>query len=123
MQEVVLRKWHRRIALVFALFLMVQTLSGFLLDATWFKFPHDFIGRMGPIAGLKWDNLDIYWQTTILYSHKVHLGGLIPGIIYRGILALGIIFTSLSGLLVYNELRKRQKKDDEARRKKVKIEA
>jgi membrane associated rhomboid family serine protease len=110
MQEQTLRKWHRRIALVFALFIMVQALSGFFLDATWFSFPHDFIGRTGPLPGLKWDNINAYWQRMILYAHYVHLGGLISGVVYRAILTLGIITTALSGLLIYYDIRKREKK-------------
>lgn len=122
MTEQTLRKWHRRIAFVFVLFIIAQTLSGFFLDSTWFIFPHDFIGRTGPLPGLKWENVNEYWQTTILYAHYTHLGGLIPGIAYRGILTLGIILTALSGLLIYYDVRKRENKKTENTRKKVEVQ-
>jgi uncharacterized iron-regulated membrane protein len=88
MNEASLRKWHRTMGIILALFIFVQAATGALmaLEST-LNFPE---------------------PTDVLAS--LHLGGGFFGDLYRILLGLGIMGMATSGTLIYLKIRARMKK-------------
>jgi hypothetical protein len=103
MKELSLRTWHRRAGIVFVVFVGLQVISGVFLDLTWFITPHDFIGRLGVQDLRTLSNVQKGWGRMLEIAHFIHLGGLTEGAIYRTILAMGLLFLSGTGILIFRE--------------------
>jgi hypothetical protein len=88
MNEASLRKWHRTMGIILALFLFVQAATGALmaLESTLkFSEPSDFLSLL-------------------------HTGGGFFGDLYRIVLGLGLLGMAASGALIYGKIRARAKK-------------
>jgi hypothetical protein len=88
MDEVHLRKWHRTMGIILALFIFVQAATGALmaLESTLkFSEPSDVLSLL-------------------------HTGGGFFGDLYRILLGLGLMVMAASGSLIYVKIRGRMKK-------------
>jgi hypothetical protein len=87
MNEASLRKWHRTMGIIVALFLFLQAGTGtwMALDSA-FKFP------------------DVYAITSL------HTEGGLLGNLYRIVLGLGTMAMAVTGALIYLKIRARRKK-------------
>jgi uncharacterized iron-regulated membrane protein len=88
MTEVFLRKWHRTMGIILALFIFVQAATGALMSL---QFALNF---SEPLKALE----------------ILHTGGGLWGNLYRILLGLGLMGMATSGTLIYLKLRARMKK-------------
>lgn len=88
MDEAYLRKWHRRMGGILALFLFVQGFSGFLMAVEF------LLGAPGLVGGLT----------------RLHFGGGTLGHVYRICLGLGLMGMAASGTLIFLKVRARTRK-------------
>jgi len=88
MNEVSLRKWHRSLGIILALFLFVQATTGALMAVQFaLKYSEPF------------DALEI-----------LHTGGGLAGSLYRVLLGLGLMTMVITGVLIYLKIRGRTRK-------------
>jgi hypothetical protein len=88
MTEASLRKWHRRLGLGIVLFIVLQTLTGMILNLE-----------------------DIFEIVAItVWSNMLHRGGGNFGTVYRTLLGLGLLFMAVSGSLIFYNIRQRARK-------------
>jgi len=88
MGEAYLRKWHRTMGIILALFLFLQAASGALMALEF------ALGTPGLFGGLT----------------SLHFGGGFWGQIYRILLGLGLMGMAASGALIYLKIRARTAK-------------
>ncbi len=88
MNEAFLRKWHRTMGIILALFIVVQAATGALMALE--------------------DTLSFSEPTKVLGI--LHFGGDFFGDLYRILLGLGIMGMATSGTLIYLKIRARMKK-------------
>jgi hypothetical protein len=93
MTEGYLRTWHRRMGIILALFIVIQTASGVMLS---------FIGLVpgGGVDGSLWHGLNEFLE-------PLHLGGGVWGKLYRIALGLGLLGMATSGTLIFFKIRAR----------------
>jgi uncharacterized iron-regulated membrane protein len=88
MEEAFLRKWHRFLGIILALFIFAQAATGTLLALqSTLHFPDPF----GVLE-------------------ELHTGGGLAGNIYRILLGLGLTVMAFTGALIYFKIRARTKK-------------
>jgi hypothetical protein len=107
MNEVRLRTWHRRVGILFVVFVVLQSISGVFLDLSWFVTPHDFINRIGVRDPIVVQGVQKAWETLLEIAHNIHLGGLLGGAAYRTILAVALLLLSITGIMIFRAIRKR----------------
>jgi uncharacterized iron-regulated membrane protein len=88
MNEAYLRKWHRRLGFLFAVFIFLQALSGLILNLE--------------------DLVDIAAVTR--WSNVLHRGGGEFGTVYRSLLGLGLLGMAVSGSLIFYNIWQRSQK-------------
>lgn len=88
MDEAYLRKWHRTMGIILALFIFLQAASGAMMAL---EFALDSTGLFGVLT-------------------KLHFGGGYLGNIYRIFLGLGLMGMATSGALIYLKIRERSQK-------------
>jgi hypothetical protein len=88
MNEAYLRKWHRRMGIVLAFFILLQTMSGLVLNLE--------------------DLFDIAALTG--WSKVLHRGGGDWGTVYRSLLGLGLVGMAVSGSLIFYKIGQRARK-------------
>ncbi len=88
MDEAYLRKWHRTMGIILALFIFLQAASGAMMALEFFL---NASGLFGVLTSL-------------------HFGGGLLGQIYRILLGLGTMGMAVSGTLIYLKIRARMKK-------------
>ena len=97
MQEMNVRKLHRRLGIVLAFFLLLQVISGLFFSVR--NFSHHIIatGPQGYDGGTPWGNV----MGTLHY-------GLGPvGDVYRVLLGLGLVVMAVSGAAIFLKIRSR----------------
>jgi hypothetical protein len=88
MNEANLRKWHRRLGLVSVLFIVLQTLSGLLLNLE--------------------DLFEI--RAVTVWSNVIHRGAGDFGTVYRTFLGVGLLGMGVTGGLIYFKFWQRTRK-------------
>lgn len=88
MDEAYLRKWHRNMGIILALFIFLQAASGAMMAL---EFASKYHGLFGVLTTL-------------------HFGGGFLGHIYRIFLGLGLMGMAASGTLIYLKIRARSQK-------------
>ncbi|MGQ9921734.1 MAG: hypothetical protein ACUVRZ_10460 [Desulfobacca sp.] len=88
LNEIYLRTWHRRFGIILALFVLLQTASGLILNVEHFlDFPPLLIG-----------------------AKILHLGGGLAGTVYRIVLGFMLIAMVVSGSLIFLKVWRRIRK-------------
>lgn len=88
MEEAYLRKWHRTIGIILALFFFIQGATGTLMALEF------FLGAPGLTGTLT----------------QLHFGGGTLGHLYRILLGLGLMGMAASGSLIFLKIRARTRK-------------
>lgn len=97
MQEINVRKLHRRLGIVLALFLILQGISGLLFSLRDFLHQVVTTGPQGYQGGVFWGKV----MGTLHY-------GLGPvGSIYRLLLGFGLVVMAVSGAVIFLKIRAR----------------
>ena len=108
MLEKDLRKWHRNLAIVFVIFIILQALTGLLITLGDLETPQSH-AHQAQHEVAKSDEGSHEQEQASLQSilALIHHGGGIIGFIYRIILGLGMLAISGSGAMIYMKIRAR----------------
>ncbi len=108
MQEKVLRKWHRNMGIILALFIILQAITGLLITVDDLEIPlthaHENIAQDSPGHQV---SKSLNYQRIVWTIH--HGGGSI-GVVYRILLGIGMVGMAVSGSMIYLKIRKRTRK-------------
>jgi hypothetical protein len=96
MKESVLRRWHRSLGILLALFIILQTGSGFLISLGELSVPHSHAH-----------------EDTNASSHGNNEGESLwhEGSLYRVFVGIGLLWMTVSGSMIFFKIRIRSKKD------------
>ena len=103
MKEPDIRKWHRRLAMVIGPLLLIQTVSGIFLGVDWLLGIHQ---RVGEVIEENIPELLNLWDTILV---EIHYGLGVGGMFYHILLGMGTLAVTISGIMIYLKIRKRQK--------------
>jgi len=107
MKEADLRKWHRRMGIILALFIIIQAGSGLLMSLNELGTPHGHAhGEDVAAQDEHQEGGDSYIKTSLSFIH--HGAGVI-GRIYRILLGIGLLGMAISGSMIYFKVRARTK--------------
>lgn len=112
MKEIQLRKWHRRVGIWMALFIMVQAGSGLLIGLEKFEASHSHArqtagGQAHSEARELKNDQDEGESLFEEILEWVHHGGGLAGGIYRLVVGLSLIFMAVTGIWIYFKIRTR----------------
>jgi hypothetical protein len=107
MKEINLRKWHRRVGIILALFIILQAGSGLLITLG-DLIPSESHAPTEPgIATAVADEEESFLEEAVDF---IHHGGDTAGALYRIVLGAGILWMAVSGGLIFFQVRARSKK-------------
>ena len=104
MKEFTLRKWHRRIGIILALFIILQAGSGLLISINKLAIPHKHDNSAISHSHDQHDERESLLHETLVFFH--HGGGVI-GTSYRILVGAGTLWTAFTGLIIYVKIRAR----------------
>jgi uncharacterized iron-regulated membrane protein len=101
MNRLIVNKLHRYVGIVIAPFLVIQTLSGLLLEYGLFRRAGALLeGGQSPVSGGHWNPLLV----------KIHFGPGLASDIYHLLLGAGICWMAISGWVLFLRLRRARKR-------------
>ncbi len=113
MQEKDLRRWHRNVAIVFVVFIIIQAITGLLITLGEIGTPHTHAHEESQVQVKSADIPEPEQEGQIReVLAAIHHGGSFIGGLYRIILSIGMLWVAGSGALIYMRIqaRKRPKK-------------
>jgi hypothetical protein len=112
-KELELRKFHRLAGAVLAPFIILQAVSGVLLSIDWLLGVHQRIGETFRT------DVPAFMRIWDMFLVEIHYGIGKIGAVYHIVLGIGIVFTVVSGLIIFLRIRKRtlKKRRDTGREK------
>ena len=104
MKESDLRKWHRGLGIILALFIILQAGSGLLISLSGLGTPHsharsETVAHAGPHEDGK--------STVKTSLSFIHHGAGVVGLFYRILLGIGILGMAIAGSVIYFKIRVR----------------
>jgi uncharacterized iron-regulated membrane protein len=102
--EFKIRRWHRIVGVIIAPLLIAQAISGLIIAF------EVLLGIHSDVANLirqETNTLQRAWDFIFL---QIHYGGGFWGNIYHSVLVLGTIWMIISGIIIFEKVRRRQKK-------------
>jgi uncharacterized iron-regulated membrane protein len=103
MKEPVIRKWHRRVAIVIVPLLIIQAVSGIFLGVDWLLGIHQ---RVGETIEKNIPSLLRLWDIVLI---EIHYGLGVGGMFYHILLGVGVLGVTVSGVMIFFKIRGRQK--------------
>ena len=107
MKESVLRRWHRGLGILLALFIILQTGSGFLISLGDFSAPHSHALKDTHASFHKNNEGESLWHEGLEF---IHHGAGAAGNLYRILIVIGLLWMAVSGIMIFFKIRTRSKK-------------
>ena len=107
MKEVGLRRWHRGLGIIVALFIILQTGSGFLLSLGELSVPHTHAHEGAYAPGHDHKEGESSWHKALEF---IHYGGSTAGTIYRLVIGISLLAMAVSGSTIFFKMRARFRK-------------
>lgn len=104
MKESDLRKWHRNLGIVLALFIILQTGSGLLITLSASGTPVSYAHNEPVVHAEAHEDGKPIWKTSISFLHH---GAGVVGDVYRILLGIGMLGMALSGVMIFFKIRVR----------------
>ena len=98
MKESDLRRWHRTLGIIVAVFVIFQAGSGFVLSLNGLSIPRTHAHEEG----------ESLWHMSLEFIHR---GGGTPGTIYRLAVGLSLLVMAVSGSMLFSKVRARSRKN------------
>ena len=109
LQELTLRKWHRRAGIFLAALILMQAISGlFIAFNLLFVFHHDVSALLDAREA---HGLHHAWDYVFM---NIHYGGGIVGSIYQGVVGVGLVWIVWTGVAMFV---RRARRSSQARRR------
>ena len=102
--EVKIRRWHRVVGVIIAPLLFAQAMSGLVIAFEVLVGIHSDVAKL---IRQETGTLQRAWDFIFL---EIHYGGGFWGSIYHSVLVLGTIWMIISGIIIFERVRRRQKK-------------
>jgi hypothetical protein len=107
MKESVLRRWHRNLGILLALFIILQAGTGFLISLGEFSALHSN-GHEDTHASSHGNNEgESLWHEGLEF---IHHGAGTAGSLYRILIGIGLLWMAVSGTIIFFKIRTRSKK-------------
>ncbi len=116
MKEANLRKWHRRMGITIAFFVILQAGTGLLLSLDWLSTPHSHLNTQYEgiqESGKTNDTFrDSHEEKSVWHEalELIHRGAGPLMSLYRVILGIGIMAMAITGSIIFIKIRSRYKK-------------
>lgn len=107
MKEINLRRWHRRIGIILALFIILQAGSGLLLTLGDLSPSQSHAHSKAAVGATVPDAEEPFWEEALEFTHH---GAGPAGTLYRIIVGAGILWMAVSGCLIFFRTRRSKKK-------------
>lgn len=107
MKEVDIRKWHRIIGIIVAIFIILQAGSGFILSLGGLPIPRTHAYEETYGAEYADEEGDSLWHDALEF---VHLGGGVFGAVYRIVVGMALLMMAVTGGMIFFKVRVRSKK-------------
>ena len=103
-EEPRIRKWHRIVGVALAPLIFLQALSGMVISFEILSGIHNDIADL--LHKQETHSLHYAWEYLFL---EIHYGGGHWGTVYHFVIALGLTWSILTGVIVFFKVRKRQR--------------
>jgi hypothetical protein len=115
MKEANLRKWHRGLGIILALFVILQAGSGLLITITEIETPHSHANSEIAAHGQaheegKEGHHDEGQSAFMKFLSFIHHGAGSIGVIYRILLGIGLLFMAVTGAQIYLNIKARTRR-------------
>ncbi len=108
MLEKDLRRWHRNLAIVFVIFIILQALTGLLMTLDDIKTPQSHAHEaQQEVAKSHGGTQEPEQDSLETLMALIHHGGGVIGLVYRIILGLGMLAIAGSGAMIYMKIQAR----------------
>ena len=107
MKEMDLRKWHRTIGITAALFIILQTGSGFLLSLGDLSVAHTHANEEAYTTSHAHEDVESSWHEVLEFIHR---GGSTAGVIYRIAMGICLLVMVVTGSMIFFKVRARSGK-------------
>ena len=104
MKKITLRTWHRRIGIILALFIILQTGSGLLISLGDLSPSQSHAHSEPAVAAGGHEEEERPWHEALEF---IHHGAGSAGPLYRIIIGIGILWMAISGVLIFFQSRVR----------------
>jgi hypothetical protein len=108
LKEAYLRRWHRNLGILLALFIILQAGSGLLISLGEFSVPHTHANEEVYGSPQKYEEAESLWYKSLEFIH--HGRGTI-GSIYRILVGIGFVGMAVSGSMIFFKIRSRSRKN------------
>ena len=119
MKESVLRRWHRSLGILLALFIIFQTGSGFLISFGEFSAPHSHAHEDAHASSHGNNEGESLWHEGLEFIHR---GAGTAGSLYRILIGIGLLWMAVSGSMIFFKISTRSKKGQPVSPNVVKVE-
>jgi uncharacterized iron-regulated membrane protein len=103
--EVKIRRWHRIVGVIIAPLLFIQAVSGLVIAFEVLLGIHSDVAKL---IRQETGTLQRAWDFIFL---EIHYGGGLWGNIYHSAIGLGTTWMIISGIIIFERVRRRQKKE------------
>ena len=107
MKESILRRWHRSLGILLALFIILQTGSGFLISLGELSVPHSHALEDTHASSHGNNEGESLWHEGLEF---IHHGAGTAGSLYRILIGIGLLWMAVSGSMIFLKIRARSKK-------------
>jgi hypothetical protein len=107
MKESFIRKWHRSLGILLALFIILQTGSGFLISLGELSVPHSHTQDDNNASSHGNNEGESLWQEALEF---IHHGAGTAGSLYRILIGIGLLWMAVSGSMIFFKIKARSKK-------------
>jgi hypothetical protein len=111
MKEATVRKWHRRMGITLALFIILQAGTGLVLSLEWFDTSNTNVHKADQPSSNKTNHFNNNQEGATWHEamELVHHGAGTMMKMYRVILGLGLVGMALSGSVIFQKIKTRNK--------------
>lgn len=107
MKEINLRRWHRRVGIILALFIILQAGSGLVITLGDLSPSEGHVHTEPAVAATGADEEEPFLDEALEF---IHFGAGTAGALYRIVLGAGVLWMAVSGGLIFFQVRARSKK-------------
>jgi len=108
MKEANLRRWHRNLGILLAVFIILQAGSGLLISLGELSVPHTHAHEEGQGSLQTHEEAESFWHESLEF---IHHGGGTFGTIYRILVGVGLAGMAVSGSIIFFKIKSRSRRN------------
>jgi uncharacterized iron-regulated membrane protein len=107
MKEADLRKWHRTMGIIVALFIILQAGTGLFLSLSDLPVPRNHAHEEAYSTGHDHEEGESLWDDALGF---IHHGGGVFSAVYRIVVGMALLMMAVTGSMIFFRIRARSKK-------------